>query len=158
MSNVVFYSFFCGFVLFLFNSLHPSDQSSVQNLRLVLSAQPSVTAAISKISARLALDSSESLLSPSVASFGQIASAITSIASAHKAAQDASEASTASAAAQGQEDVVTVSADPIMVINSQDSEAMESALLRTEVSLAGVTASRLRAFCDQFGAQVSPQQ
>ena len=40
-------SFFCHFVMFLFNSLHPSDQSSVQSL----SAQPCVTAAISKISA-----------------------------------------------------------------------------------------------------------
>ena len=49
--------------MFLFNSPRSSDQSSVQNL----SAQPSVTAAISNISARVALDASESLLSPSFA-------------------------------------------------------------------------------------------
>ena len=69
MTYVLFYSFFSSFVILLFNSLHSSDQSSVQNL----SAQPSVTTTISKISARVALDMSESLLSPSVASFGQVA-------------------------------------------------------------------------------------
>ena len=74
MSYVLFYSFFCGFVIVLFNSLHPSDQLSVQSLN----AQPSVTAAISKISARLALDSPESLLSSAFASFSQIASVIMS--------------------------------------------------------------------------------
>ena len=47
-------------------------------------------------------------------------------------------ASIASAVAQGQKGVVMV---PIIVINSQDSEAMDSALPRTEVALAGVTVS-----------------
>ena len=79
--------------MFLFNSLHPSDQSSVQSL----SAQPSVTATISKVSARLALGSSESLSSPSFASFEQTTSMIMSIATALKAAQDASAASSAQA-------------------------------------------------------------
>ena len=36
MPYVLFYSFFCGFVIFLFSSLHPSNQSSVQKS----SAQP----------------------------------------------------------------------------------------------------------------------
>ena len=77
------------FVILLFNSLRPSDQSSVQSL----SAQPSVTAAISRVSARLALGSSlMSLLSPLLASFKQIASLIMSMASALKEAQDATSA------------------------------------------------------------------
>ena len=54
-------SFFCRFVIFLFSCLHPSSQSSVQSL----SAQPYVTASIPRATARLALDSLESLLSPS---------------------------------------------------------------------------------------------
>ena len=88
MSYVLFYSFFCGLVIFLFHSLHPSDQSSVQNL----SAQPSVTAASSsrsEISSRLIRVIAVTL----ACLFKQITSVITSMASALKAAQDASAAS-----------------------------------------------------------------
>ena len=42
MSYVLFYSVFCSFVIFLFNSLHPSNQPSVQKS----SAQPFVTEAV----------------------------------------------------------------------------------------------------------------
>ena len=56
------------------------------------------------------------------------------MASALKAAQDASAASPAQQS-QAQEDVVMLSAEPIMVTNSQDQEAAESALFRTEVAL-----------------------
>ena len=70
MSYVLLYSFFRGFVIFLFNSLHPSDQSSVQKS----SAEPFVTEAV--------FDStSESGLSASIASLASlkpIASAVTS--------------------------------------------------------------------------------
>ena len=59
-----------------------------------------------------------------------------SMASARKVTQDAS---AASAGTQSLQDVIMVSADPIMVINSGDSEFMASALLRTEVALASLT-------------------
>ena len=134
MPCVLFYSFCCSFALFLFSCLHTSDASSVQSL----SVQPSVTPAISEITARVAQDSSESFLSMSFASMDHIASTIASVSGAFNAAQ---EASAATAGHQGEADVVIVSANPIKVTNTGDADFTESALVRTDVALAGFTVS-----------------
>ena len=42
---------------------------------------------------------------------------------------------------QPSEDVVTVSADPILIINSQDQPAIESAEIRTDIAMSGLTVS-----------------
>ena len=130
MSYVLFYSMFCSFVIFLFNSLDPSNQSSVQKS----SAQPFVTEAV--------LDSTsepELIASASLASLQPVTSAITSVikamSSAVKSAHDA--ASSALNHPQPSEDVVMVSADPILIVNSQDQPAIESADIRTEIAMSG---------------------
>ena len=126
MSYVLFYSVFCSFVIFLFNSLQLSNQPSVQKS----SAQPFVTEAV--------LDSiSESKLtaSASLASLQPITSAITSVIMAMSAAiRSAHEAASAVARVQPSEDVVMVSADPILIVNSHDQPATESAEIRTEIA------------------------
>ena len=134
MSYVLFYSVFCSFVIFLFNSLHPSNQSSVQKS----SAQPFVTEAV--------LDStseSELIASASLASLQPVTSAITSVIMAMSAAvRSAHEAaSTSLGHPQPSEDVVMVSADPILIVNSQDQPAIESAEIRTEIAMSGLTVS-----------------
>ena len=121
------------FVIFLFNSLHPSDQSSVQRS----TAQPFVTEAV--------LDSkSESELSASVTllvSLKPITSAVTSVimsmAAAIKSAHDA--AASALNHPQPSEDVVLASSDSILIVNSQDQQAVESAEVRTDLAMSGLT-------------------
>ena len=134
MSYVLFYSVFCGFVIFLFNSLHPSNQPSAQKS----SAQPFVTEAV--------LDSiSESKLtaSASLASLQSVTSAITSVIMAMSAAiRSAHEAaSSAMVHPQTSDDVVMVSADPVLIVNGQDQPAIESAEIRTEIAMSGITVS-----------------
>ena len=134
MSYVLFYSVFCGFVIFLLNSLHPSNQPSVQKS----SAQPFVTEAV--------LDSiSESKLtaSASLASLQSVTSAITSVIMAMSAAiRSAHEAaSSAMVHPQTSDDVVMVSADPVLIVNGQDQPAIESAEIRTEIAMSGITVS-----------------
>ena len=89
---------------------------------------------------------SESELSASVASLAslkQITSAVTSVimsmASAIKAAQDAAAASVDHP--QASDDVVMLSADPILIVNSQDQASLESAEVRTELTMSGPTIS-----------------
>ena len=128
MSYVWSCSFFCSFVIFLFNLLHPSDQSSVEKS----SAQPFVTEAIFDAT-------SESELSSSVASLAllkQITSAVTSVimsmaaAGAVKAAQEA--AASALDHPEVSDDVVMLSEDPILIVNSQDQASLKSAAVRTK--------------------------
>ena len=57
------------------------------------------------------------------------------IRSAHEAA------STLASHPQPSEDVVMVSADPILIVNSQDQPAIESAEIRTEIAMSGLTVS-----------------
>ena len=103
---------------FLFDTLQPSDQSSVQKS----SSQPFVTEAIfdstSECSASLA----------SFASLKQITSTIMPMASAFKAAQDAPAVSADHPHAQ--DDVIMLSADPILIVNSQNQEALDAAHVR----------------------------
>ena len=134
MSYVLLYSVFCSFVIFLFNSLHPSNQPSVQKS----SAQPFVAEAV--------LDStseSELIASASLASSQPITSAITSVIMAMSAAirSPHEAASTLASHPQPSEDVVMVSADPILIVNSQDQPAIESAEIRTEIAMSGLTVS-----------------
>ena len=58
-----------------------------------------------------------------------------SMASAVKAAQDAAAASADHP--QASDDVIMLSADPILILNSQDQSALESADVRTEVAMSG---------------------
>ena len=123
------------FVILLFNSLHPSDQSSVQKS----SAQPFVTEAV--------FDSiSESEQSTSLASLASLKSitSVTSVimaamASAFKAAQDAAAVSADHPGAQ--DDVIMSSADPILIVSSQDQEALDAAHVRTEIAMSNLTIS-----------------
>ena len=109
MSYVLFYSIFCSFVIFLFNSLHPSNQPSVQKS----SAQPFVTEAVLD-----SISESELTASASLASLQSATSAITSVimamSAAIKSAHDA--ASSLIGHPQPSEDVVMVSADPILIM------------------------------------------
>ena len=134
MSYVLFYSVFCSFVIFLFNSLHLSNQSSVQKS----SAQPVVTEAVSDSTSE-----SELIASASLASLQPITSAITSVIMAMSAAiRSAHEAATTLAShPQPSEDVVMVSSDPTLIVNSQDQPAIESAEIRTEIAMSGLTVS-----------------
>ena len=134
MSYVLFYSFFCDFVIFLFSSLHPSDQPSVQKP----SAQPFVTEAVFDSTSESELSASVA----SVASLKQVTSAITSTvmaAMALKAAQDA--AASALDHPQPSDDVVMVSADPTLIVNGRDQPAVESAEVRTDLATSGLTIS-----------------
>ena len=134
MSYVLFYSIFCSFVIFLFNSLHPSNQPSVQKS----SAQPFVTEAVLD-----SISESELTASASLASLQSATSAITSVimamSAAIKSAHDA--ASSLVNHPQPSEDVVMVSADPILIVNSQDQPALETAEIRTEIAMSGITIS-----------------
>ena len=134
MSYVLFYSIFCSFVIFLFNSLHPSNQPSVQKS----SAQPFVTEAVLD-----SISESELTASASLASLQSATSAITSVimamSAAIKSAHDA--ASSLVNHPQPSEDVVMVSADPILIVNSQDQPALETAEIRTEIAMSGLTIS-----------------
>ena len=134
MSYVLFYSVFCSFVIFLFNSLHPSNHPSVQKS----SAQPFVTEAVLD-----SISESELTASASLASLQSVTSAITSVimamSAAVKSAHDA--ASSALNHPQPSEDVVMVSADPILIVNGQDQPAIESAEIRTDIAMSGVTIS-----------------
>ena len=134
MSYVLFYSVFCDFVIFLFNSLHPSNQSSVQKS----SAQPFVTEAVLD-----SISESELTASASLASLQSVTSAITSVIMAMSAAiRSAHEAaSSALAHPQASDDVVMVSADPVLIVNGQDQPAIESAEIRTEIAMSGITVS-----------------
>ena len=124
MSYVLFYSVFCGFVIFLFNSLHPSNQPSVQKS----SAQPFVTEAVFD-----SRSESEFIASASFASLQSVTSSLSSVimalSSAIKSAHDA--ASTLAGQPQVSDDVVMLSADPILIVNNHHSEAIESAEIRT---------------------------
>ena len=132
MLYVLFYSFFCGYVIFLFNSLHPSDQSSVQKS----SAQPFVTGAVfDSIS-----ESEQSASLASLASLKSIASVIMAgMASAFQAAQDAAAISADHPGAQ--DDVSMLSADPILIVNSQDRDTLVAAHVRTEIAMSNLTIS-----------------
>ena len=134
MSYVLFYSVFCSFVIFLFNSLHPSSHPSVQKS----SAQPFVTEAVSD-----SISESELIASASLASLQPITSAITSVIMAMSAViRSAHEAASAVAGhPQPSDDVVMVSADPILIVNAQDQPAIESAEIRTEIAMSGLTVS-----------------
>ena len=134
MSYVLFYSIFCSFVIFLLSSLHPSNQPSVQKS----SAQPFVTEAV--------LDSiteSELTASASLASLQSATSAITSVIMAMSAAIKSAHEAASSLVnhPQPSEDVVMVSADPILIVNSQDQPALETAEIRTEIAMSGLTIS-----------------
>ena len=61
-----------------------------------------------------------------------------------------------SATHQWEADVVMVSADPIMVINSGDAEFLDAALARTELAMAGLAVSNHQDQEPQ--TQVGPQQ
>ena len=134
MSYVLFYSVFCGFVIFLFNSLHPSNQPSVQKS----SAQPFVTEAVFD-----SRSESEFIASASFASLQSVTSSLSSVimalSSAIKSAHDA--ASTLAGQPQVSDDVVMVSADPILIVNNHHSEAIESAEIRTDIAMSGITVS-----------------
>ena len=134
MSYVLFYSVFCSFVIFLFNSLHPSNQPSVQKS----SAQPFVTEAVLD-----SISESELTASASLASLHQITSAVTSVIMAMSAAIKSAHDAAAAALnhPQPSEDVVMVSADPILIVNSQDQPAIESAEIRTDIAMSGLTVS-----------------
>ena len=71
MSFALFYPFFCGFVVFLLNSLHPSHQSSVQKSN----AQPFVTEAVFDSTS----ESEQSASLASLASLKQITSTINGV-------------------------------------------------------------------------------
>ena len=103
-------------VVFLFNSLHPSNHPSAQKS----SAQPFV------IEADLVVTSA-------------ITSVIMAMSSVVKSAHEA--ASSALNHPQPSEDVVMVSADPILIVNGQDQPAIESAEIRTEIAMSGITIS-----------------
>ena len=139
MSYVLFYSVFCGFVIslaqkVLFNSLHPSNQPSVQKS----SAQPFVTEAVFDSSSESELTASASFASlQSVTS--SLSSVIMALSSAIKSAHDA--ASTLAGQPQVSDDVVMVSADPILIVNNHHSEAIESAEIRTDIAMSGITVS-----------------
>ena len=62
-----------------------------------------------------------------------------SMAAAIKSAHDA--ATSALNHPQPSEDVVMVSADPILIVNSQDQPAIKSAEIRTEIAMSGLTVS-----------------
>ena len=62
-----------------------------------------------------------------------------SMAAAIKSAHDA--AASALNHPQASEDVVMVSADPILIVNSHDQPAIESAEIRTEIAMSGLTIS-----------------
>ena len=133
MSYVLFCSVFCSFVIFLFNSPHPSNQPSVQKS----SAQPFVTEAVLN-----SISESELTASASLASLRPITSAITSVIMAMSAViRSAHETASAVARSQPSEDVVMVSADPILIVNSHDQPAIESAEIRTEIAMSGLTIS-----------------
>ena len=90
---------------------------------------------------------SESELSASVASLASlqpitsaVASVIMSMAAAIKSAHDAAAASALNRP-RPSEDVVMVSADPILIVNSIDQPAIESAEIRTEIAMSGLTIS-----------------
>ena len=134
MSYVLFYSMFCGFVIFLFNSLHPSNQPSVQKS----SAQPFVTEAVLD-----SISESELTASASLASLQSASSAITSVIMAMSAAIKLAHESASSLVGHPQpsEDVVMASADPILIVNSHDQPVIESAEIRTEIAMSGLTIS-----------------
>ena len=134
MSYVLFYSIFCGFVIFFFNSLHPSNQPSVQKS----SAQPFVTEAVLD-----SISESELTASASLASLQSATSAITSVIMAMSAAIKLAHESASSLVGHPQpsEDVVMVSADPSLIVNSHDQPAIESAEIRTDIAMSGVTVS-----------------
>ena len=134
MSYVLFYSVFCSFVIFLFKSLHQSNQPSVQKS----SAQPFVTEAILD-----SISESELSASASLASLQQITSVVTSVIMAMSAAIKSAHEAASSALnhSQPSEDVVMVSADPILIVNAQDQPATESAEIRTDIAMSGLTIS-----------------
>ena len=124
MSYVLFYSFFCGFVIFLFKSLHPSDQSSVQKcstlchwsrLRLNLRVRAiSLTSLICLIEAD---HLSNHVSGVSIPGSSRCISGVSWSSS------------------------IMLSADPILIVNSQDQEPLGSAHLRTEVAMSNLTIS-----------------
>ena len=134
MSYVLFYFVFCSFVIFLFNSLHPSNQPSVQKS----SAQPFVTEAVFD-----SISESELTASASFASLQSVTSSLSSVimalSSAIKSAHEA--ASTLAGQPQPSDDVVMVSADPVLIINNHHNDAIESAEIRTDIAMSGLTVS-----------------
>ena len=134
MSYVLFYFVFCSFVIFLFNSLHPSNQPSVQKS----SAQPFVTEAVLD-----SISESELTASASFASLQSVTSSLSSVimalSSAIKSAHEA--ASSLAGQPQPSDDVVMVSADPVLIVNSHPQPAIESAEIRTDIAMSGLTIS-----------------
>ena len=130
-SHVLFYSFFCGFVIFFFNSLHPLDQSSAQQS----SARPFVTEAVFNSTWESELSTSLA----SLASLKPVTSMIMAMASTFKAAQDA--AAVSGDRPHAQDDVIMLSADPVLTVNSQDQEALDAAHVRTEIAMSNLTIS-----------------